>query len=1461
MELEFSTSSEGNLKVCNVDGVLYQSGDPIPTEDPCETCKCRPPGFACILRECEVKPNCKAVRREGQCCPEYHCGCQQGGTFYKDGEVVPSPQSPCYVCYCQGSSISCSLVACRFRGDCEPRYVDGECCPRYDHCPPTGISTRVVSHTCESARQYSYTWDVCNRPRGTHRPQQPFSFHGHPSRALVRLGRFFTTRFEPTTIPGAEQSTYAPGVGTSHGVPVTRFEPTTVPGGSSPSHRAQGSVTKGGVLFTRTAFPTSTEPTRTTERFRPEQTAFPSSLYDDLSSPQPVPDVTNPVKRYTSHLPPPEETGATAAATGGAQSTDSVKPLDSAVQSQDVDDKFKSTVGKDATGTTAAVGSFPATIVHGAAVPVVPAVLPEAGPVVIANVPVHPVISTAELGTVQPTATGTVLNADAGIGVTSSTGIQGGAATAEGTASPSTSTVVAGTDHSTTIPAVETNHGAAVDSTATTAASVADATHALAGSDATTHDDASSPTVTASSELHNGASSTGAQTDVSTSTSGVNVDNEMHAMTTVSGDAEVTEQAASEGATYSQTLTPDPASVSKEATSTSGPTYATSTATENVSGATSSHTAQPGANGSSEHSSETDASSVPVRQSDSTADTGKKVSDCAYAGMHADAPGPASAATDSSATIPVDSKQGPTTGDAGSAATSAEVAPAKASVDSAPVTGFGDAFPAASNGDATSATAPGGDATATTSAAATLAPASSDDTPASPSVTATPSGEAAPGMASSDAAPAVASGEVAPVAPSGDSSPVAASGDAATQMPAGDATPVTAFADAAPPAVSSGDAASATALGDTATSTTTDDATPVPPSSDATPAPPSGDAAATTTNDETHTPASRDAVSAPASSESALASGSSDSTPATATGNSAFATDLGEASSVATTGDSASSTTAENSVSAAASGAINDATASSDTQSSSAASGSEGSVQYGESSGSSDITPAQPASSEFTTPAAAPSPSLTEEKSTEQESSSESSAMQAAEQGADQTTTTAASVAPEAVSTTVEGAAMAPFPTDAVPFGDSQSSTPAPAAEEHPLGDEPHHDEGVAGNTEAPKQEEKPVTDAPAYSPADEHPLGDAPVVPDAKTEENEAVPPMDSNESGAPQQDEKSNDVSDSASPTGSITPADQETATDAFGARSGTDSTSPAAPKSEDTTVSENVEREEHPEGEPDATNSQPAETATTTTESPHSVADDDSSRTPVSETPIVPEEAHTVSPDNEAEKPEASTEPPQNDAPPPDSAAAGDSGAPHDDGVASGTPIPRAEGSSDLPPIGAAPAAPEPEPQPAPVPKPSNGNGGRHGHGHEHKPHVHHDYGGRVPPSIEQLLAQLSPDTRRQYELDHGIVSPQSGSGSDSQGSKPNEVTDAPKATEFPTRYTTTPTSAGDNGPSSGSSDGYKGDEPYEDDKTKSGDATAVMTHDPIVQLVKTGIPDLHLEGAEPHRDRRRSQRRAH
>ncbi|XP_022654059.1 mucin-5AC-like isoform X6 [Varroa destructor] len=135
-----------NGTVCNVDGVIYQNNEKIPTDNPCEVCYCRPPGFACVLKDCELKPHCKAVRREGQCCPDYHCdGCEHDGQFFSDGQVIPNTGSPCYTCYCQGSSISCSLVSCSFRNDCAARYNPGECCPRYEHCPPKGTLTSHIS--------------------------------------------------------------------------------------------------------------------------------------------------------------------------------------------------------------------------------------------------------------------------------------------------------------------------------------------------------------------------------------------------------------------------------------------------------------------------------------------------------------------------------------------------------------------------------------------------------------------------------------------------------------------------------------------------------------------------------------------------------------------------------------------------------------------------------------------------------------------------------------------------------------------------------------------------------------------------------------------------------------------------------------------------------------------------------------------------------------------------------------------------------------------------------------------------------------------------------------------------------------------------------------------------------------------------------------------------------------------
>ncbi|GBN54901.1 hypothetical protein AVEN_150302-1 [Araneus ventricosus] len=142
-----------NDTMCIVDGDVYRNGDPVPTDDECERCTCRPPGFSCVLRDCDTKPGCKAVRRAGECCPEYVCGCVHNNRVYEDGEIIKDLQNNCYTCRCHGSSISCTFAECLFRGDCPPEYVPGECCPRYDHCPPLSTTSSSTIFTTESTTQ------------------------------------------------------------------------------------------------------------------------------------------------------------------------------------------------------------------------------------------------------------------------------------------------------------------------------------------------------------------------------------------------------------------------------------------------------------------------------------------------------------------------------------------------------------------------------------------------------------------------------------------------------------------------------------------------------------------------------------------------------------------------------------------------------------------------------------------------------------------------------------------------------------------------------------------------------------------------------------------------------------------------------------------------------------------------------------------------------------------------------------------------------------------------------------------------------------------------------------------------------------------------------------------------------------------------------------------------------------
>ncbi|KAG8184690.1 hypothetical protein JTE90_013083 [Oedothorax gibbosus] len=153
-----------NETMCIVDGDVFLNGDPVPTDDECEKCTCRPPGFSCVLRDCDTKPGCKAVRRAGECCPEYVCGCIHNNRVYEDGEVIRDLQNACYTCRCHGSSISCTFADCLFRGDCPPEYVQGECCPRYDHCPPIKTTSTTPISTIFTTQSTTTTTTARTSP-------------------------------------------------------------------------------------------------------------------------------------------------------------------------------------------------------------------------------------------------------------------------------------------------------------------------------------------------------------------------------------------------------------------------------------------------------------------------------------------------------------------------------------------------------------------------------------------------------------------------------------------------------------------------------------------------------------------------------------------------------------------------------------------------------------------------------------------------------------------------------------------------------------------------------------------------------------------------------------------------------------------------------------------------------------------------------------------------------------------------------------------------------------------------------------------------------------------------------------------------------------------------------------------------------------------------------------------------
>ncbi|XP_069669191.1 dentin sialophosphoprotein [Periplaneta americana] len=157
-----------NESVCIIDDVLYNEGDPIPSQSPCQRCLCEPPEIKCEDVKCEVKPGCKVIQHANQCCPEYKCECDKNGTTYQNGERLDDPTSPCRACYCQSGEIVCRVLECYRREDCKPRDVPGKCCPKYDHCPPVE-PTQMTFYTSTSSEtinpsSYDYQNDMADTP-------------------------------------------------------------------------------------------------------------------------------------------------------------------------------------------------------------------------------------------------------------------------------------------------------------------------------------------------------------------------------------------------------------------------------------------------------------------------------------------------------------------------------------------------------------------------------------------------------------------------------------------------------------------------------------------------------------------------------------------------------------------------------------------------------------------------------------------------------------------------------------------------------------------------------------------------------------------------------------------------------------------------------------------------------------------------------------------------------------------------------------------------------------------------------------------------------------------------------------------------------------------------------------------------------------------------------------------------
>ncbi|XP_070548454.1 fibrillin-2-like isoform X9 [Ptychodera flava] len=128
-----------NCSLCLYDDILYESGDPIPNDDPCISCFCQEGNVTCNITECESITCVNSILLPGQCCPKCLDCRDDDGIAYHHGQMWTKPDDPCTTCICDDQVISCTTVTCPAPCD-NPVSSPNQCCQACIGCEYNGVT-------------------------------------------------------------------------------------------------------------------------------------------------------------------------------------------------------------------------------------------------------------------------------------------------------------------------------------------------------------------------------------------------------------------------------------------------------------------------------------------------------------------------------------------------------------------------------------------------------------------------------------------------------------------------------------------------------------------------------------------------------------------------------------------------------------------------------------------------------------------------------------------------------------------------------------------------------------------------------------------------------------------------------------------------------------------------------------------------------------------------------------------------------------------------------------------------------------------------------------------------------------------------------------------------------------------------------------------------------------------------